>query len=100
MATSAGAAPTCGSSKRRSPRKGCHVAKQQPPAAGQPAPPAGPTRSWPPVAERAPLGKSIKRLARPDQAIGKAKYTYDILRPGLLYGEILWSPHARPRARG
>ena len=64
---------------------------QQPPA------PAGPARTWPPVAERTLLGKSIKRLDGPDKASGKAKYTYDIIRPGMLYGEILGSPHARAR---
>jgi xanthine dehydrogenase YagR molybdenum-binding subunit len=76
------------------------VAKQQPPAAGQPAPPPGPARSWPPVAERTLIGKSIKRLDGPDKAMGKAKYTYDIVRPGMLYGEILGSPHARARVTG
>ncbi len=64
---------------------------QQPPA------PAGPARTWPPVAERTLLGKSIKHLDGPDKASGKAKYTYDIIRPGMLYGEILGSPHARAR---
>ena len=28
---------------------------------------------------------------------GKAKYTYDIIRPGMLYGRILGSPHAHAR---
>ena len=73
----------------------------QPPAAPAQAPaaqaPAGPPRSWPPVGERTLLGKSIKRLDGPDKAAGRAKYTYDIIRPGMLYGEILGSPH--PRAK-
>jgi xanthine dehydrogenase YagR molybdenum-binding subunit len=75
----------------------------QPPAgaAGQPPPPAptGPPRSWPPIAERTLLGKSIKRLDGPDKAQGKAKYTYDIIRPGMLYGQILGSPNARARVK-
>ena len=74
----------------------------QPAATGQPQqPPAptGPTRSWPPIAERVLLGKSIKRLDGPDKAAGRAKYTYDIIRPGMLYGEILGSPHARASVR-
>ena len=50
----------------------------------------------PPVAERTLLGKSIKRLDGPVKAQGKAKYTYDIVRPGMLYGE---SPKARWGAR-
>ena len=55
--------------------------------------------SWPPPAERALLGKSIKRVDGPDKAQGKAKYTYDIVRPGMLYGRILGSPHARARVK-
>jgi xanthine dehydrogenase YagR molybdenum-binding subunit len=76
--------------------------KQQPPAnaqAQQPAAPTGPPRNWPPVADRALLGKSIKRLDGPDKAQGKARYTYDIIRPGMLYGRILGSPHARARVK-
>ena len=69
--------------------------KPQQPAAAQA--PAGPPRNWPPVAERVLLGKSIKRLDGPDKASGRAKYTYDLIRPGMLYGEILGSPHARAR---
>ena len=53
--------------------------------------------SWPPVSERALLGKSIRRLDGPDKAQGKAKYTYDIVRPGMLYARVLGSPHAHAR---
>ena len=68
-------------------------------AASAAAPAPGPPRNWPPVAERMLLGKSIKRLDGPDKAQGKAKYTYDLIRPGMLYGEILGSPHPRARVR-
>ena len=71
-------------------------------AASQPQPPqqpAAPARNWPAVEGRQLLGKSIKRLDGPDKAAGKAKYTYDIIRPGMLYGEILGSPHARARVK-
>src|SRR5687768_9435692 len=54
-------------------------------------------RNWPPASESQLLGKSIARVDAPDLAQGKAKYTSDIIRPGMLYGEILGSPH--PRAR-
>ena len=70
---------------------------QQPGAAPQQQAPAGPPRNWPPVADRVLLGKSITRLDGPDKATGRAKYTYDMIRPGMLYGEILGSPHARAR---
>jgi xanthine dehydrogenase YagR molybdenum-binding subunit len=45
------------------------------------------------------LGKSINRVDGPEKAQGKAKYTYDMIRPGMLYGRILGSPHARARVR-
>ena len=64
-----------------------------------PQPPLPPPRNWPPAAEFTLLGKSIKRLDGPDKAQGKAKYTYDLIRPGMLYGEILGSPHPRARVR-
>ena len=71
---------------------------QQPPAQGA-AQPAGPQAAWPPPAERTLLGKPIQRLDGPDKAAGRAKYTYDILRPGMLYGRLLDSPHPHARVR-
>jgi len=55
--------------------------------------------SWPPVAERSLIGKSIKRLDGPLKSRGAAKYTYDIMRPGMLYGRLLDSPHPHARIR-
>ena len=72
-------------------------AQAQPPA--QPQFPAATTAQWPPPAERAHIGKSIKRLDGPDKATGRAKYTYDIIRPGMLYARLLDSPHASARVR-
>jgi xanthine dehydrogenase YagR molybdenum-binding subunit len=70
----------------------------QPPAPGRggaaPAP-ADPKFAWP--AERAVLGTSVKRLDGPDKVTGRARYTFDITRPGMLYGRIVRSPH--PHAR-
>lgn len=43
------------------------------------------------------LSTSVKRLDGPDKVTGRAKYTFDILRPGMLYGRIVRSPH--PHAR-
>jgi xanthine dehydrogenase YagR molybdenum-binding subunit len=45
------------------------------------------------VAERTLLGKPIRRIDGPDKAQGKAKYTYDVVRPGMLQGRLLSSPH-------
>ena len=55
--------------------------------------------SWPPPAERVLLGKSIKRLDGPLKSRGAAKYTYDIVRPGMLYARLLDSPHPHARIR-
>ena len=37
------------------------------------------------------IGKRVQRLSGADKATGKAKYTFDINRPGMLYGHILRS---------
>ena len=38
-------------------------------------------------------GKDVPRLDAVDKVTGRAKYTYDINLPGMLYGMILRSPH-------
>src|SRR5690606_1417661 len=43
------------------------------------------------------LSKRIPRLDGPAKVTGAAKYAYDILRPGMLWGRILRSPHAHAR---
>jgi xanthine dehydrogenase YagR molybdenum-binding subunit len=58
-------------------------------------PPADPKFAWP--ASRAVLGTSVKRLDGPEKVTGRAKYTFDINRPGMLYARIVRSPH--PHAR-
>jgi xanthine dehydrogenase YagR molybdenum-binding subunit len=73
--------------------------RQQPPAQQPPPSPAATTARWPPPAERVHIGKPIKRLDGPDKAAGRAKYTYDIVRPGMLYGKMLTSPHPHARVR-
>jgi xanthine dehydrogenase YagR molybdenum-binding subunit len=55
--------------------------------------------SWPPVSDRALIGKSIKRLDGPAKTQGSAKYAYDINRPGMLFGRLLGSPHPHARIR-
>ena len=55
--------------------------------------------SWPPVAERSLIGKSIKRVDGPAKTQGAAKYAYDINRPGMLFGRLLGSPHPHARIR-
>jgi xanthine dehydrogenase YagR molybdenum-binding subunit len=45
------------------------------------------------------LGTPVKRLDAPDKVTGRAKYTFDIARPGMLYGRIVRSPHPRARIK-
>src|SRR5205085_3717611 len=43
------------------------------------------------------LGKRFPRYEGPDKVTGRAKYTYDIRLPGMLYGRIVRSPYAAAR---
>jgi xanthine dehydrogenase YagR molybdenum-binding subunit len=52
---------------------------------------------WP--EKRRLIGTKVKRLDGPDKATGKAKYSFDINRPGMLHGMILRSPYARARIK-
>ena len=75
------------------------MANAQQSGAPPPAPP-GPTANakkyaWPekPVV----LSTRVKRLDGPDKVSGRAKYSFDINRPGMIFGKIVRSPH--PHAR-
>ena len=46
---------------------------------------------WGDPKESSLIGKRIQRLSGPDKVTGKAKYTYDINLPDMLYGRILRS---------
>ncbi len=73
------------------------MADQRASAPRQAAPAAAGTRryAWP---DRPTLlGTSVKRLDGPDKVTGRARYTYDINRPGMIYGRMVRSPH--PHAR-
>jgi xanthine dehydrogenase YagR molybdenum-binding subunit len=64
--------------------------------AAQPqAPPADPKYHWP--SSRTVLSTPVVRLDGPEKVTGRAKYTFDINRPGMLYARIVRSPH--PHAR-
>src|ERR1041385_4202377 len=52
---------------------------------------------WPEAEKRSLIGKRISRVDGPAKVSGKAKYTYDIKRPGMLYGKILHSPYAHAK---
>src|SRR5215471_15721790 len=50
---------------------------------------------WP--KERRLIGKKHSRIDGPAKATGTAKYSYDINRPGMLFGAILRSPYAHAK---
>ncbi len=52
---------------------------------------------WPEASGRSLIGKRISRVDGPDKVTGKAKYTYDVKRPGMLYGKIVRCPHAHAK---
>lgn len=54
---------------------------------------------WPEADKRVHLGKRISRIDGPEKVAGKAKYTYDINRPGMLFGKIVRSPYAHAKIK-
>lgn len=50
---------------------------------------------WP--QNRRVIGTKVQRLDGPVKATGRAKYSYDVNRPGLLHARILRCPHAHAR---
>ncbi len=67
----------------------------QVPEVQAPAKATGHKYAWP--EKPAIIGTSVKRLDAPEKVTGRAKYSFDINRPGMLYAKILRSPH--PHAR-
>jgi len=53
-----------------------------------------PDYQWPDAEHRTLIGKRISRVDSPDKVSGQARYTYDIKRPGLLFGKMLRCPYA------
>jgi xanthine dehydrogenase YagR molybdenum-binding subunit len=49
--------------------------------------------SWPAAEQRALIGKRVSRVDGPDKVAGRAKYTYDVHRPGMLYGKVVRCPY-------
>ena len=52
---------------------------------------------WPDEGKRLHIGKRISRIDGPEKVSGRAKYSYDINRPGMLHGKILRSPYAHAK---
>lgn len=53
--------------------------------------------AWPAADKRSLIGKRISRVDGPDKVSGRAKYTYDLHRPGMLYGKVVRSPYAHAK---
>jgi len=53
--------------------------------------------NWPAAGERALIGKRVSRVDGPVKASGRAKYTYDVHRPGMLYGKVVRCPYAHAK---
>jgi xanthine dehydrogenase YagR molybdenum-binding subunit len=54
---------------------------------------------WPDADKRTFIGKRISRIDGPHKVSGRAKYSFDINRPGMLFGKILRSPYAHARVK-
>ena len=54
---------------------------------------------WPEASKRKLIGKSMNRVDGPAKASGRAKYTYDIVRPNMLYGDSVKCPYAHARVK-
>lgn len=53
--------------------------------------------AWPDPADCSLLGKRVTRLDGPDKCTGRAKYTYDVNRPRMLWAKFATCPHGRAR---
>src|SRR5262245_21227932 len=54
---------------------------------------------WPEEGKRTHIGKRISRIDGQDKVSGKAKYSFDLNRPGMLCGKILRSPYAHAKIK-
>src|SRR5436190_10463106 len=54
---------------------------------------------WPDADKRTFIGKRISRIDGPQKVSGRAKYSMDINRPGMLFGKIVRSPHAHAKVK-
>src|SRR5438270_2053106 len=52
---------------------------------------------WPAAGQRLLIGKRLSRVDGPDKVSGRAKYTYDVHRPEMLYGKVVRCPHAHAK---
>ena len=56
-----------------------------------------PDYAWPDSQNRTLIGTRVTRVDSPAKVSGQAKYTYDVHRPGMLYGKVLRCPYAHAK---
>jgi len=56
-----------------------------------------PEYAWPDAQHRSLIGTRVTRVDAPAKVSGQAKYTYDVRRPGMLYGKVLRCPYAHAK---
>ncbi len=56
-----------------------------------------PDYAWPDAEHRTLIGKRTTRVDSPLKVSGQAKYTYDVHRPGMLYGKVVRCPYAHAK---
>ncbi len=56
-----------------------------------------PDYSWPPMDQRRVMGRALNRLDGPAKSSGRARYSQDVVMPGMLFSALLTCPH--PHAR-
>jgi xanthine dehydrogenase YagR molybdenum-binding subunit len=54
---------------------------------------------WPDADKRTHIGKRVSRIDGPQKVSGRAKYNFDINRPGMLFGKIVRSPYAHAQVK-
>jgi xanthine dehydrogenase YagR molybdenum-binding subunit len=54
---------------------------------------------WPPANKRRLIGKRITRIDGRVKSSGRAEYTFDVNRPGMLFGKMVLSPYAHARVK-
>ncbi len=54
---------------------------------------------WPAADKRELIGKRISRVDGPAKASGRATYSYDVHREGMLFGRMVLSPHAHAKIK-
>jgi len=52
---------------------------------------------WPEASKRSLIGRRFSRLDGPEKVSGRAKYTYDVKRPGMLYAKMVRCPYAHAK---